>query len=444
MATVETVSSSNDAPKSGFGPLQLWNSWVDYRKRMRSRNLAQVRFRLTREGVHFVGILAFIFIGAVIREISLLILLAGAMIGLLLLQWRFNSSTLVGVHLIRRQPKSVAVGEELEVGLRLVNPKLFLSAWLVLVEDSLRKIGPNRERVSEQGVALVDTVRPLGATQSRYRLNFFERGKYEIGPARVSTRFPLGLGVGWKTVDTTCSVLVHPAQGSVKPAIKGLFHLDEVGAAKSSARAALQEGDFFGLRPWATGDSKRWVHWRTSARLGQLSVRQFEQQQQKQVTVLLDLAEMDADGGRLSCEAAISFLATLASHTLRHGREKLAVAIAGREVACFPAIPSSVMVNNLLDSLAFAETSSEPDLMAAMRGLSIPISNNPRVLVVSTRQDQSEALLSASNEGLDQRLLSAVRLRWLNVAAGDLEKYFDPPDFEDLIRAKSGATPVKS
>ena len=430
MATVETVSSTNDAPERGFGPLQLWKSWVGYRKRMRSRNLAQVRFRLTREGVHFVGILAFIFIGAVIREISLLILLAGAMIGLLLLQWRFNSSTLVGIHLIRRQPKSVAVGEDLEVGLRLINPKPFLSAWLVLVEDNLRKVLPNRTRIPEQGVALVDTVRPKGATNSRYRLKFLERGQYEIGPARISTRFPLGLGIGWKTVDTTCSVLVHPSQGSLRPAIKGLFHQDQVGAAKSSARAALQEGDFFGLRPWATGDSKRWVHWRTSARLGQLSVRQFEQQQQKQATVILDLAEVDSEEGRANCEAAISFLATLASHTLRHGREKLAVAVAGEEVASYPAIPSSVMVHSLLDSLAIAEASPEPDLLAAIRGLSIPISNNPRVLVISTREDQSEKLLAEPSEGMDQRLLSAVRLRWLNVAAGDLEKYFEPPEFE--------------
>jgi uncharacterized protein (DUF58 family) len=399
---------------------------------------------LTREGVHFVGILAFIFIGAVIREISLLILLAGAMIGLLLLQWRFNSSTLVGIHLVRRQPKSIAVGEELEVGLRLVNPKPFLSAWLVLVEDNLRKVSPNRKKISEQGVALVDTVRPQGATHSRYQLSFFERGKYEVGPARISTRFPLGLGVGWKTVDTTCSVLVHPAQGNVKTAIKGLFHLDEVGAAKSSARAAMQEGDFFGLRPWATGDSKRWVHWRTSARLGQLSVRQFEQQQQKQATVILDLAKVKSDEGWLHCETAISFLATLASHTLRHGREKLAVAIAGREVACFPAIPSSVMVQSLLDSLAVAEASVEPDFMAAMRGLSIPISNNPRVLVISTRDDQSEALLSAPSEGLDQRLLSAVRLRWLNVSAGDLDQYFEPPGFEELRNGTSKSTVAKA
>ncbi|MFN3192165.1 MAG: DUF58 domain-containing protein [Aureliella sp.] len=422
MATADTVAAKEES-QSFLG--RLWASWGLLSRRSRARSLAHVRFRLTREGIHFIGILIFIFIGAVIREISLLILLAGTMIGLLLLQWRFNTSTLVGLNVVRRLPRSTSVGEEFDVELRLINPKAWLSAWLVLVEDSVQKVAPEKKRVPEHGVALADTVRPRGVTDSRYRLKLLERGRYEIGVSKISTRFPLGLGLGWRTIDASSSITVQPRQGKLLPACRSLFHVGQVGASRSASKAAMQEGEFFGLRPWATGDSRRWIHWRTTARLGQLSVRQFEQQQQRQITVLLDLAEVEGEDANEACEKAISFLATLTSHTIRQGRERLAVAVAGKSVDCYPAIPSAIMVENLLDDLAVAEADDEPDLLSALRGLSVPILNNPRVVVISTRPSMVDQLKSLESEGIEDRILTAVRMNWVDVSAGELEPYFE-------------------
>ncbi|MEM8733699.1 MAG: DUF58 domain-containing protein [Planctomycetota bacterium] len=421
MATVDAVKTKDE---SRSFLRRLWDNWGLLSRQSRVRTLAHVRFRLTREGIHFIGILAFIFVGAVIREISLLILLAGTMIGLLLLQWRFNTSTLVGLNVFRRLPRSATVGEAFDIELRLTNPKAWLSAWLVLVEDSLRKVAPEKRRLPEQGFALVDTVRPRGATDSRYRLKLLERGRYEIVASKISTRFPLGLGLGWRTIEASSSITVQPRQGELLPGCRSLFHVGQVGSSRSASKAAMQEGEFFGLRPWATGDSRRWIHWRTTARLGQLSVRQFEQQQQRQVTVVLDLAKVDEADANDVCEKAISFLATLASHTIRQGRERLSVAVVGKSVDCYPAIPSAIMVENLLNDLAVAEPDEEPDLLAALRGLSVPILNNPRVVVISTRPSMVDRLKSLESEGIEDRVLTSVRMNWVDVSAGGLEPYF--------------------
>lgn len=64
-----------------------------------------VKYRLNREGFHFFLILLFVLTAAVLRNVSLLIILAGIMTGLLLLQWRIACRTLLGLRIKRDLPK---------------------------------------------------------------------------------------------------------------------------------------------------------------------------------------------------------------------------------------------------------------------------------------------------------------------------------------------------
>ncbi len=402
----------------------IWRKLKAHRRWARARNLAHVRFRLTREGVHFTGILAFIFIGAVIREISLLILLAGAMIGLLILQWRFNTSTLVGLTVRRRVPRSTTAGRETEVEIKLTNPKAWLSAWLVQSEDKIQRKEPESIRVQETGTALFDTVRPKGMASSNYSLQFHERGEYTLGPTVLQTRFPLGLGMGWRTLDNSSTIIVHPRQGELTQKVSSLFHLEQLGRAKSSSKSGNQEGEFFGLRPWASGDSKRWIHWRTTARLDKLSVRQFEQQQQKQITVLLDLFDSSEESSKEHQEAAISFIATLAARTVALGQDKIAIGIAANQSSSYPSILSSLMVQNVLRDLAVANAVTDVDFLGTMRGLSVPILTHPQLLVVSTRANILPKLQDECEDASVERLLTMTRVRWIDVSSGELEPYF--------------------
>lgn len=422
MATAELKPDTEAKAPKFFS--ELWQRWRKKRQRDRARNRSHVRFRVTREGIHFAGILIFIFIGAVIRDINLLILLAGSMIGLMLLQWRFNTSTLLGLQVERRLARATSVDQTSEVELHLTNPKIWLGAWLVLVEDPLSKVLPDRKRGGERGAALFDSVRPMGASTSRYQLTVHQRGKYRVGPSTISTRFPLGLGRGWRTLDNSCEIIVHPREGKLVGNADDLFYQDFFGHSKASSKAGVHEGEFYGLRPWETGDSRRWIHWRTTARLGELSVRQFEQRQQRQLCVILDLHTHRAGDNSLACEKCISFLATLAKSTVQQGRDKLSVGIAGKQPAVFPAVQSPVLVENLLDALAVADSATNCDLMELLRDLSIPLMNNPYLLVVSTRSDQSQDLVDGAAESSLNRVLSRLRIKWINVTADELEPYF--------------------
>lgn len=407
---------------------RLLDVWRAKRRRNRIRQRSMVRFRLTREGVHFVGVLLFIFFGAVIRDINLLILLAGAMIGLLVLQWRFNVRTLVGVKAYRQVMPATTVDNPTQVLVQLTNPKRWLGSWLVLVEDPLKRLEPVLERASGTGSLIVDEVRPRGKSEGRYELTFHHRGRYEIGPTSISTRFPIGLGRGWRTLDNATHIIVRPRLGKILPLCRKLFQLEQHGNSLASSKAGANEADFYGLRPWATGDSKRWIHWRTTARLGELSVRQFERQQHQNQCVLLDLYEdtsVSPEQLQESIETAIAFLATIANDLVLHRRGKLSVAVAGNRSPVLPSVQSPILVDNLLDELATIMPARNADMESALQGLSLPLAVNPQLLVISTRPNHLPEIVGRQEDSFLSRLVSRVQVTWLNASAGELEPYFE-------------------
>ncbi|MEZ6134807.1 MAG: DUF58 domain-containing protein [Pirellulaceae bacterium] len=407
---------------------RLWRRWQARQRRVQARYLSQVRFRLTREGVHFLAVLLFIFLGAVIRQINLLTLLAGAMIGLLILQWRFNSRTLIGLTLERQLPARARAGQTIDIRLALFNPKRLLGAWLVVIEERLQKLEPNSLKLAGKGQGIVEEVRPRGSAVCRYQLQFHERGRYRIGSSLLSTRFPLGLGRGWRTIDNSTELIVLPRLGELTPRSKKLFQQMREGHAANAPMAGTHEAEFYGLRPWQSGDSRRWIHWRTTARLGEVAVRQFERQQQRQICVLLDLhrtannnLESDAKD---ACETAIEFVATLAHSTAILGSDKLAVAVAGSQLSTFNRMQSAALADQLLEALATVSPSSNPDLAEAFRSLTSALVANPVLVVVSSRGSQLSELRSTLKDPVSQKLLAKISLRWLDVSAGDIDPYW--------------------
>lgn len=407
--------------------VQWWRSYRIARRRALARSATTVRFRLTREGFHLLMVVVFIFVGAVLRDINLLILIAAAMIGLLLLQWRFNVGTIRGLSATRKMPERVTEGVVADCRVTVRNSKSWLGAWLVLIEDGIFKVAPGAHRTVGRGVTLVDEVPASGSARASYELLFRSRGRYRIGPCTLSTRFPLSLGRGWRKLDLQQEIIVHPRPGELTSAGRNLVQSDREGQAKSSTHAGVHETEFFGLRPWATGDSRRWIHWRTSARLGELSVRQFERLQHQQACILLDLYQAKGDQGpswEQACERAISFVASLAIQTVRGAGNRIAVAVAADRVVTLTNIQSPTLVTNLLDELSVIAPTAQPDHGNALTKMSVTLLQNPNLLVISTRADCRADLRLVLSRILGGKAASRMNIRWINVQQGELEPYF--------------------
>jgi uncharacterized protein (DUF58 family) len=155
-------------------------------------------------------------------------------------------------------------------------------------------------------------LRPGRDTSVRYPVPTGRRGVVVLGPLRVSRRDPLGLVNVARTHGGTAQVWVHPRTYPLVAV--------PVGVARSLDgrvdRVPHGTITFDTLREYVIGDELRKVHWRTSARVGQLMVREDLDTSLPRIVVLVDdrraayrdVADDGSDNFESVCEAAASVL----------------------------------------------------------------------------------------------------------------------------------------
>ncbi|GIJ11615.1 DUF58 domain-containing protein [Micromonospora andamanensis] len=154
-------------------------------------------------------------------------------------------------------------------------------------------------------------------TTVSYPVPTSRRGVVPVGPLRVTRRDPLGLVVLARSYGDVVPVWVHPRIHPLRAVPTG------AGRSLDGRVDAVPHGSitFDSLREYVVGDELRRVHWRTSARVGELMVRENVDTSLPRIVVLLDnrsVAHPDRVGGvaesfESACEAAASVV-TAAVH----------------------------------------------------------------------------------------------------------------------------------
>jgi len=156
-------------------------------------------------------------------------------------------------------------------------------------------------------------LRPGRDTTVRYPVPTRHRGVVPVGPLRIVRVDPLGLVRLVRSHPGTSRVWVHP---HVHP-----MTAVPAGAARSmdgrSDRVPHGSITFDSLRKYVVGDELRRVHWRTSARAGELMVREHVDTSLPRLVILLDnraeahpqLVDGVAETFESACEAAASIVA---------------------------------------------------------------------------------------------------------------------------------------
>ena len=204
----------------------------------------------------------------------------------------------------------------------------------------------------------------------RYQVGANLRGRYAIGPLTVRMTDPFGMVELGSTFPAMDTLIVVPRVISVPP-----FPLpgEQANTGDSTSRSMTSVGEQdLTVREYRTGDDLRRVHWRSTARRGQMMVRQEEQPWRARATVLLDTRENAhrGIGAASSLEWAVSVAASIGVHLAgrgyqvnvvdEHGQLISSVAGVRRGIVAEQAAPGAIAGGaeiSLLDALALVRPS---------------------------------------------------------------------------------------
>jgi uncharacterized protein (DUF58 family) len=175
---------------------------------------------------------------------------------------------------------------------------------------------------------LVPPLTPAETADAAYRLPTNRRGIYTIGPLTLSVHDAFGVVETGVTLAGEDRFVVYPKVEDVLPM---------PGAASREARMGSMQAsrvpvglDFFGLREYEVGDDLRRVHWRSTARTGELMLRQDEMPWESRSTILLDTRPSTHQGE--SFERAVEIAASLATAMCRGRRQVRFVTTGGVDI----------------------------------------------------------------------------------------------------------------
>lgn len=183
---------------------------------------------------------------------------------------------------------------------------------------------------------VVPSLPPGGAHEELFAVPTHRRAVIVAGPA-VSVRGDQ-LGLLRRTVRWTdpIELFVHPVTARLRPSAAGLVRDLEGEVTKTITNNDIS---FHALRAYEPGDALRNVHWRTSARTGQLMVRQYEETRRSQL-ILVQPTEREHYASEDEFELAVSVLASLGVQVIRDATR---LAVMTESLALRTATPTALL-----------------------------------------------------------------------------------------------------
>jgi uncharacterized protein (DUF58 family) len=280
-------------------------------------------------------VLTIVAIAAISRSPALIVLGAGGLV-LWIVVWLTGRLALVGLEThLSVTPDRLIAGEPLVATVTILNRKPLPLPWL-----DLRLFLPEGIETPEPtpGVARgwVDAgFAPRGHERLvlRFPLVVAQRGAYSVGPIRLRGGDWLGFTVSERTDKVGVQVVAYPAPLAVRDRqLPSLRPLAELAVRRGLLPDPLR---FRGVREHRSGDPRKEIHWKASARLRELQTKLYEPATSLDAVFLVNVASYEQYWIQADPEA-VEFVVSAAADMVR------IAANAGRQVG---------LVTNGLDNL---------------------------------------------------------------------------------------------
>ena len=296
---------------------------------------------------------------------------------------------------------TAAVGETLRVTYTVRNAGRLPKLWLELHNPTTLPVplpgralalGPHAERAWAARV-------PLSA-----------RGHFRVDPLVIRTGDPFGLFEASATVGTGTAVTVYPR---VEPLPRWRLPASTLEGSSSMAERTMQTTPLVtSVRPYAPGDSYNRIHWKSSARQGELQVKEFDLEQTADLWIVLDLDRhvQAGTGDESTLESAVRVAASMAAHALLENRA-VGMTVAAQRITTLPADRGGRQNQKIMSLLAAVGADGSSPLVETL------LSAMPRI-----RRGMTAVVITPSVDRAWVRPLGALRSRGISSAACLLDR----------------------
>ncbi|MBI4200999.1 MAG: DUF58 domain-containing protein [Chloroflexi bacterium] len=267
-------------------------------------------------------------------------------------------------------------GETVEVRIKVSNRGRLARHLIKLVENLPLEAPESRPRTF-----LIPWIKGQGQVVFSYTAACYRRGRYNMAAAILETAAPLGLFVRRRRFDLPLKLTVYPAYYEMEGTPLASESWAEQGPSARSSAAS----EIYSSRDYQYGDPMRHIHWRNTARRGQLVVKEFEEAKEGSVAVAFDAQQDWGTRKETTLEYSIRIAASLArlcgdsgkSISLLAGPAQLLRAdwkdamdyLAGLEVGESPSLAEQIAATDAQQPLVVVAHSRQLELIPSLRHL---------------------------------------------------------------------------
>jgi uncharacterized protein (DUF58 family) len=253
---------------------------------------------------------------------------------------------------VERRTDRAQVGQTAQEVIEIRNRDLFPKLWLE-VEDPSELPGHRSRRVV--------VVPPRRSRNWMVDTPLLRRGLYDWGPVRVVATDPLGIFRRVRHYGGRQQILVYPPVVDLPR-----FHAPPAnlpGEGRFRRRTHYVTPNAAGIREYAPGDAFNRIHWRSTARTGEMMVKTFELDPASDIWVLLDLEKRVAAGsGEESTEEyGVRIAASIGRHFLVQNRS-VGLITFGRDLRVIEPERGTQQMTRILETLATVQAVGDAPL----------------------------------------------------------------------------------
>ena len=240
----------------------------------------QVDYRLTRDGIIYLGAVFILILAAVNTGNNLLFMILGCCLAGILISGVLSRAVLTKVELKFDLPERIFAEQPVLAEIELRNEKQLWPSFSLRVVGESKK---GRAQILTRPVFFPYIARMSGVRQ-KVELRFPRRGAYHQDAFGIRTRFPFGFFEKTRQVESQVDIVVYPR---VEPT-EQFYEVLPLLSGEIASHFRGRGHELHSLRQYQSNDNARFVDWKVTARSGRLMVREFAREDERRVMLVLD------------------------------------------------------------------------------------------------------------------------------------------------------------